>query len=181
MVKANGTLYWFGEDGNFYVMEGGSPKVISDAYKKGIDKSVKIPGVIGLNRKGLLKDIYGFDFEKENVIRWIAPTLGRCFTYDYYKNIFSEDNSWDHGQFERLNVSSYMELDNEQYVGDYKPTGIVHRWSHDYQTDNGKHIRVFRKFALVSPEGSTLKYNRVRFRIKRGVQLYTDDNLAPLS
>lgn len=181
MIEANGTIYWYSSDGNFYVLSGGVPKLLSDAFRAGIDRSVSIPGLIGLNRRGLLSDMYALDFVKENQLKFLAPTLGRCFVYDYYRNSFTEDNSWDHGQWEALGIRSYMEMDNEQYVGDRLPTGIVHRWSKDYMTDNGKNIKVFRKFSIRSPNGNRVRFNRVRFRVKTGVELYGVDDLAPLS
>jgi hypothetical protein len=116
-------------------------------------------------------EIYGFDYEKEHCIRWFAPTDGKCFRVDYAKgNLFSEDNYWDHGQWERLPVNSYMELNNKQYFGSYNNDGLIHEWSEQYKTDAGKPIRCARNFALrLSGNGNQAKVNRARFELKRGV------------
>lgn len=156
-LVANNQLYWFGHDGDFYVLKGFSPQVISKSYRSELNKLVDP------------SSIYGFDCRKEQVIRWLAPTDGKCFVYDYVKEVFSEDNTWAHGQFERLPWRSYMELGNEQYFGDYDPTGLVHHWSKDYLDDNGSPIRVFRQFAVILSEIKKARVNRLLFRGKRGV------------
>ena len=157
VVQANDTFYWYGDDGDFYVRDGGQPRVISTAYRKELDALVDP------------SSMYGFDCRKESVIRWMAPTDGRCFVYDYVQGNFSEDNAWANGQFERLPINAYMELNKEQYFGDYEPTGKVYHWSHDHKNDNGSPIRVYRRFALIPFEsGHRGRYNRLRFRFKRG-------------
>ncbi len=168
VVNANDTFYWYGDDGDFYVLNGGQPMVISQSYRAELDKLVDP------------SSIYGFDFRKEGVIRWFAPTDGKCFVYDYIrKNVFSEDNTWNHGQWERLPINSYMELNGKQYFGDYEPTGKVFEWSEDYSDDNGTPIRVYRKFAIIpSDKGNNARFNRLRFRFKRGVA--TSNVTAPL-
>jgi hypothetical protein len=156
VVKANDTIYWFGNDGDFYVLNGGRPEVISKTYRSVIDDLTKTD------------NIYGFDFRKENMVRWYAPTNGKCFVYDYAKNIFSEDNRWD-GKWGRMPINSYMELNGEQYFGDYEPTGKVYHWSDDYKDDDGQNIRVNRKFAInPSEKGNRVKFSRLGFRVKRG-------------
>ncbi len=159
VVKANGTVYWFDKDGDFKVLNGNQGQVISKFYRWYLDRYLK-------NRPG----IYGFDCRKENCIRWFAPTDGLCFKYDYLKNFFSEDNTWDHGQFERLNWNSYMELNGEQYFGDYDPTGKVYHWAKDYLDDNGKDIRVYRHYKVkLTDNGNKARVNLIRFAFKRGV------------
>ncbi len=163
LVQANDSFYWYGNDGDFYVMDGIQPRVISLSMRAELDK---------LQNQ---QEIYGFDFRKESLIRWFAPTDGKCFVYDYVKNMWSEDNTWEHGQFERLPINSYMELNNEQYFGDYDPTGKIYHWSPDYLNDNGKEIRVYRRFALIpSQSGHRVRLNRVGWRLKRGVATNTD-------
>jgi hypothetical protein len=157
LVQANNFLYWFGDDGDFYVLNGFQPQVISKSYRAEIDKIVS-PSTI-----------YGFDCRKEGLIRWFAPIDGKCFVYDYVHEVFSEDNTWAHGQFERLLWNSYMELNNEQYFGGYDPTGLIHLWSEDYKDDNGNPIRVFRQFAVPLSEIRKAKVNRLLFRGQRGV------------
>ena len=103
VVQANDTFYWYGDDGDFYVRDGGQPRVISTAYRKELD-ALADPS-----------SMYGFDCRKESVIRWMAPTDGRCFVYDYVQGNFSEDNTWANGQFERLPINAYMELNKKQY------------------------------------------------------------------
>jgi hypothetical protein len=158
VVEANNTYYWFGNDGDFYTLGEFSPEVISRSYRAELDK-LKRPD-----------SIYGFDFRKENLIRWYAPHDGRCFVYDYANKLFWEDNVWNHGQWERMPINSYMELGGEQYIGDYNPTGKIYHWSKDYKDDNGNPIRVYRKFSLLlSNNGHNSRVNHLRFRVKRGV------------
>ena len=159
VVKANNTVYWFDKDGDFKFLNGNQGQVISKFYRWYLDKYLKHPS-----------DVYGFDCRKENCIRWFSPVDGLCLKYDYLKNFFSEDNTWEHGQFERLNWNSYMELNNEQYFGDYDPTGKVYHWSKDYLDDNGKEIRVYRRYKIkLTDNGNRARVNLLRFAIKRGV------------
>lgn len=165
LVQANDSFYWFGNDGDFYVLDGIQPRVISISLRSELDKLVDT------------SSIYGFDFRKESLIRWFAPTDGRCFVYDYVNNRWSEDNTWGLGQFNRLPIHSYMELNNKAYFGDYDPTGKIFEWSPDYKDDNGQEIRVYRKFALIpSPNGHRVRVNRIGWRLKRGVATSTETN-----
>jgi len=159
VVQANDTFYWFGNDGDFYVLNNGIPQVISKSYRKELDKLVGSA------------EIYGFDFRKEGVIRWFAPVDGKTFVYDYVKGNFSEDNYWGDNQAGRMPVNAYMELGNKQYIGDYEPTGKIYDWSHDHKDDNGIPINVYRKFAVkLSERGNQCVVKKARFRFKRGVE-----------
>jgi hypothetical protein len=159
-VQANNTFYWFGNDGDFYFLNGVQPEVISKPYRSYFDGKLKNSS-----------EIYGFDFRKENSIRWFAPTDGICVKFDYLKNQMSEDNTWEHGQFERMPMNSYMELNNEQYFGDFDSTGKVHHWSKDYLDDGTKALRVYRKLKIkLSESGKKAVCNRLRMTAKRGVQ-----------
>ena len=158
IVKANDTLYWFGDDGDFYVLDGISPKVISKSYRAELDK------LVGKS------SIYGYDFREEGLVRWFAPIDGKCFVFDYTKNLFSEDNTWASGEFGRMPFNSQMVLDGETYVGDYNNTGLIYHWDKDYVTDNGSEIRVLRQFLVpLSSDGTMSRVNRLRVRVKRGV------------
>ena len=158
VVKANDTLYWFGDDGDFYVLDGISPKVISKSYRSELDKLVS------------RSTIYGYDFREEGIIRWFAPIDGKCFVFDYTKNVFSEDNTWATGEFGRMPFNSQMVLDGETYVGDYNNTGLIYHWDKDYVSDNGGEIRVLRQFLVpLSSDGTLSRVNRMRIRVKRGV------------
>jgi hypothetical protein len=158
VVQANNTLYWFGDDGDFYRLDGFSPIVISQAIREEINK---LPQT---------SDIFGFDCRKEHCIRWTAPTSGKTFRYDYLFDMWSEDNHWEHGQFERLPMNSYMELGNDQFFGDYNCTGTVFDWNDDNKDDSGRPIRVFRNFKYkFSENGNNARIKRARIRMKRGV------------
>lgn len=157
-VKANDSMYWLGDDGDFYVLDGISPKVISKSYRAELDK------LVGKS------SIYGYDFREEGLIRWFAPIDGKCFVFDYTKNLFSEDNTWASGEFQRMPFNSQMILDGETYVGDYNNTGLIYHWDKDYVTDNGGEIRVLRQFLVpLSSDGTLSRVNRLRIRVKRGV------------
>lgn len=159
VIEANNTFYWFGNDGDFYILNGNTPQVISKPYRSYFDDKLKNSS-----------DLYGYDFRKENCIRWFSPVDGICIKYDYLKGLMSEDNAWYRGHFARMPINSYMELNNEQYFGDYDPTGKVYHWSKDYKDDNGEPIRVFRKFKVkLSEKGHNTSVNRLRLSFKRGV------------
>lgn len=163
VVNANDTLYWFGDDGDFYVLDGISPKVISKSYRAELDKIVN------------KSSIYGYDYREEGIIRWFVPIEGKCFVFDYTKNLFSEDNTWATGEFQRMPFNSHMVIDGETYVGDYNNTGLIYHWDKDYVTDNGAEIRVLRQFLVpLSPDGTLSRVNRLRIRVKRGVATATE-------
>jgi hypothetical protein len=167
VVVSDNVIYWFGSDRNIYSLVDGD---ISRAYKSDLD-ALSEP-----------EKIYGFDFRIENIIRWFAQTTGKCFVYNKAAKTFSEDATWDHGQFERMPINSYMEIDGRAYFGDYNPTGKIFEWSTEYESDNGKHIRVFRRFAVrPSDSGHRSRFQRTRFRLKRGVQRYVVDQKSPVT
>ncbi len=167
VVHANDTFYWFGDDGDFHVLAGVSPKVISKSYRAELDSLGD-------------KFIYGYDFRTENKIRWFAPIDGRCFVYDYVKGVFSEDNTWANGQFNRLPFASQMILNSKTYVGSYNNDGLIYDWHKDYLDDNGSPIRVYRKFLVpLNGNGGNARVNRLRFRVKRGVA--TSSVVSPLA
>lgn len=156
-VFANNQWHWFGNDGEFYKMNGVNQQVISTHYRTEIDK---------VGNKG---EMYGFHFVKERLIRWFVPEAAKCFVYDYSTSTFSEDNAWLNGQWMRLPINSYMEKDGEQYFGDYSATGKIFHWSKDNKDDNGEPIRVYRKFSfLITGDGGDGRANRLRLRVERG-------------
>ena len=155
-VFANNKWYWYGDDGEFYSMSGISPAFISLRYRAEIDKAEA------------KEEMYGFHFAKEKLIRWFAPTANKCFVFDYMTETFSEDNIWSEGDWLRLPIKSYMEMNGEQYIGDYNATGKIYHWSKDYKDDNGQPIRVFRKFAFPMADGHEARANLLRLRVERG-------------
>ena len=115
-------------------------------------------------------DCVGYKFEKEHLIKWVFGRSGYTVVYDYKHKRWSEDNHWEHGQFERLPVASYMETGNKQYIGSYNNDGLIHEWSKNSKDDNGSPIRVFRKFKVRLTEGTnSARVNNLGFRLKRGV------------
>jgi hypothetical protein len=157
VVKTNNTLYWYGNDGDFYVLAGGISQSISDPIRASLDE---------LHHPEL---IYGIDFTKEKVIRWFAPYEGKCFTYFYKKNRWTEDNRWQSGIWTRLPINSYMELKGEQYVGDYRLTGKIFNWSKEHKDDDGTPIRGYRKFRVrPSVNWHKARFNNLRLRVKKG-------------
>ena len=158
LVKESDTFYWLGDDLRFYVMVGGRPEVISSPYENYIQS---------FNNHS---DIVGYNFAKEHLIKWQCGKEGKTLVYDYKHKVWSEDNCWEHGQFERIPMASYMEINNKQYVGSYNLDGLIHEWSKDYGDDNGQPIRVYRKLAVKPSEnGKNVRFNRLGFRFKRGV------------
>jgi len=158
VVKQGTTFYWLGEDYRFYRLKGGKAELISSPFESYIQ---------GLNDA---KDVYGFLNEKEHIIQWIVPEDGKVLVYDYRHNDWSEDNIWKHGQFERIPMASYMELDNIQYFGSYNCDGLIYKVSEDAEDDAGEPIRVFRSFSIrPSLKGRRARFNRIGFHFKRGV------------
>lgn len=156
VVQARNTFFFYANQ-DFWMLDGFTPRTISAKYKKEIGKL------------GTVHDAYGFNFSKEHVIRWFFPSESRTFSYDYVNDVFSEDNAWRHGDWERMRISSYMELDGKSYVGDFEPTGRISEWTEDEQTDNGEPIRMVRRFRVpIGKDGHKGRVNRMRFRLKRG-------------
>jgi hypothetical protein len=157
VVKANNTVYWYGNDGDFYTLSNNSAVIISKPIRKELDTLHKPDA------------IYGIEYRKDNIIRWFAPFDGKCFVYDYNKNLWWEDNGWQSGDWGRLPIYSYLELGGNQYVGDYNPTGKVYEWSSDHKDDDGQPIRKYQKFRFKpSATGNRARFNRMRLRVKRG-------------
>jgi hypothetical protein len=157
IVQANDTLYWFGDDGQFYRLEGLQPRIISTPYWRELDP---------LKSK---EKIHGFDFYPEAVIRWISIENNRVFNYDYKHEVWSEDNLWQEGEWKVLPMNSHMVWEGEQYIGDYKRTGKIFHWDKEHLTDNGDEIRVYRLFQFqLSPNGTFTRVNQLRLRVQRG-------------
>lgn len=159
VVEANQTLYFMDSDKKFRVINGNRAELISGPYESYIFDKIKNPD-----------DVYGFNFEKEHVIRWFSPIDGICFKYDYESQFWSEDNHWEHGMNERLPMNSYMELNGSQYFGDYNPTGLVYSWSDEFKDDNGRDIRILRDFRIkLTESGNMASVNKLKFDFEQGV------------
>jgi len=156
VVQGDDAFYFFA-DGDFWGLNGFKPQRISAAYKREL---------------GLLTStefMYGFHFAKEHLIRWFEPVSARCFVYDYVNQVFSEDSTWNNGDYDRLPIYSYAEFQGVPYVGDYNPTGIISRWHDDIYSDNGTPIHIVRKFRVpLSAKGHSAKVNKLRLRFERG-------------
>lgn len=166
VVEANQILYFMDTDKKFRVINGNRADIISGPYESYLLDKIQNPG-----------GVYGFNFEKEHSIRWFSPVDGICLKYDYQNQFWAEDNHYEHGQYERLPINSYMELDGKQYIGDYNPTGLVYEWSSDNKDDNGTPIRSLREFKVkLSERGHLSSVNRLRLMLKRGINTLTETN-----
>lgn len=166
LIKEFDAFYFLGDDLRFYSLAGNQLTPISSPFENYIQSLVDP------------SSIYGFNFLKEHLIKWVAPTDGKVMVFDYKNKIWSEDNHWEHGQWERIPMNSYMEINNKQYFGSFNLDGLIHEWSKDYQDDNGTPIRVYRKLAVKPSEsGRNAKFTRLGFRLKRGVA--TSGETAP--
>ncbi len=164
VVEANGGLFWFGDDGDFYLLNGTTPQPISGAIRRRLDDMTQT------------MDCYGLDFPTEDCIRWFFPTHGRCFRFDYDKNHFSEDNAWI-GDWDRMPIASAMYHKGQMLVGDYHPTGKVYEWGQEHTSDAGTPIRMYRRATVKLDEsGRAARVNRVLLRLVRG-----EDADSPLS
>jgi hypothetical protein len=158
VVKALGTFFWYGDDNRFYVLEGSAAREIPRGHVREAQK---------LSRPS---EVYGIHFPTESVIRWFAPSDGKCFVYDYKNDSFSEDSAWKHGQNERLPIKSFMRFKNKDYYGDWEETGKIKEWSYEHQDDDGEPIRVERLLRVrPSTRGHRVRYDGVRFRFNRGI------------
>lgn len=167
VVKANDDrVYWFGNEGDFYVYEGGSPHILSKRMRSRLDDMNNV------------SDMRAFDIRKENVVMWINPADGLTLLYDYSTNQWFEDNAWGIG-WQSLPFRSYMELNRKQYFGSRKYDGLVHEWSEDYKDDDGQAIRIFRSFKVKLSRGD----NRVRMDsllLRREGSMATSSVIAPV-
>ena len=164
-MLAQDRFYFYGDDGQFYALAGTQLQAIparDPRQLRKITEGIKHP-----------QDMYGMHFPNEGVIRWVAPVEGFAFVYDYRNDVMSEDYSWENGARKRLRIHSSMVRGAETFVGD-EETGRVYRWSEDQlvdQIDDSKSnpIHVARKFSFqVSPDRTTARVNRLRFRVRRG-------------
>ena len=72
-----------------------------------------------------------------------------------------------------MNIASYMEMDNRQYIGDWLPTGKVYEWSFDYFTDNGDMIRNQRNMLIRFFASNAIgRINELTLRTKRGEAVF---------
>lgn len=156
VVQGPDGFYFFCES-HFWKLTGAQAQILSFPYQR------ELAGLVDVD------SMYGFHCQKEHLIRWFEPVSGRCFVYDYVNDNFTEDNGVSGGEFTRLPVYSYMEVDGVAYVGDYNPTGNVYRWGDDLYTDNGTAIKLSRRFRVpLSQNGHKAKLTRLRLRMQRG-------------
>lgn len=156
-VKANDTVYWLGNDRNFYVLEGSTARPISPVLRR-LMKSLQHPELV-----------YGLHFEREQQIRWFAPADGLAFTFDYVHGGWSIDCRWQADEPALWPVNSYGELGGQGYAGDTDPTGRVFHLGPEHADDNGEVIRMSRRFQVApSPSGLQVRVNQLRLRLKRG-------------
>lgn len=160
MVNIGDTFYWLGHDKRYYRYNDAQAELVSQPLEKYIQ---------GLNDKPT-----GFHNEKEHLIHWVYPSDGVVLTFDYINGLWSIDSEWNHGQWERIPMASYMEVDGVQYFGSFNNDGKVYKISENYKDDNGTAMRVFKHFSVrPSPRGNNNKFNKVGFRCKRGVGTVT--------
>ncbi len=158
LVKETDTFYWLGDDLRFYRLDGVRATPISSPYE----------GFI----QGLLNpsEAIGFNFKKEHLLKWLFPTDGVILVFDYKNNIWSEDARWVGSGWQRIPMNSYMEINNKQFIGSFNLDGLIYEWGKDNLDDAGQPIRVFREFSVKpSDKGHKNRFNRLRFRLKRGV------------
>ena len=167
LVEEADTAYWLGDDLRFYRLEQGKHRLVSPPFEDEIQNLVDP------------ESVYGFNFKKEHLIKWVAPTDGKVFVFDYKNEIWSQDSYWANGQHKRFPMASYMELGNKQYFGSFGYEGLVHEISTDYLDDGGNPINVHRRFSVKFFEsGHRGRCNRIGFRFKRGVA--TSSETAPV-
>jgi hypothetical protein len=153
LVKADRRIWWFGEDGYFYMMKDFAIANISDFMKAEIDLSVDP------------SKWEGYDIRKESLVMWVNRASGQTLLFDYRREKWLDDNWWNVGAWQSLPFTSYMEQDNRQYFGSAKYDGLIHDWSKDYKTDNGDPIRTVREFTVpLSKQGFRAKVKRLVFR-----------------
>lgn len=163
LVQETSTAYWLGDDLRFKRFNQGSQEVISSPYES------YIQGLVDPS------SIHGHLFKKEHLIKWVVPVDGRVLVLDYKNQTWSEDNHWEHGQWEAMPIDSYMEMDNKQYFGSACHDGLIYEVSPDILDDNGNSIRVFRRFAIpLTDNGNSAKCQRLGFRFKSNVDTATE-------
>lgn len=157
VVQAADTFFWLGDDLDFYTLNGNQAQVISGDNRARV-ASLTHP-----------EEVYGFDFRNEHLIRWFAPADGRCFVWDYQRNLFSEDYAWRDDSPQLLPIGAYMERGGKSYVGSSEVGGYLSEWSQAIGDDDGGPIRLERRFRVaLSADGTTSRVNRLRLRVQRG-------------
>jgi hypothetical protein len=152
--------FYFYADGDFWVLDGFTPRRISGAYKRRIGQVASV------------SSMFAYHFPKEHVIRWFEPISGTTFVFDYVNNNWSEDNTWNTGagEWARLPIQAFMESDDKAYIGDYEASGKIFEWSDATFQDDGVNIRLERELRiLLDPKNShKARLNRLLLRMKRG-------------
>jgi len=160
IVRTDSTFYFLGDDGDLYNLTPGQGAKPISLELTGELRSLTKP-----------EEVYGIDFRRERVIRWFAPTDGKCFVWDYVNEVFSEDNGYQGGSWTAFPIESHMEKDGKVYVGVRGAGSRYCQFSDTYSTDNGTSIRVLRRFTVpLSDGGNGGRVTRLRMRMKRGVQ-----------
>jgi hypothetical protein len=161
VVKARNDLYWFGDDGEFYVHGQAGTRVIPGSMRRRFDD---------FNN---LDDLIGMHIIKENLVQWVNAVDGITISYDYSRNQWLEDNRWDKA-WQALPFGSYMELNRKQYYGSGTLDGLIYDWDESYKDDNGQPIRVYKRVKhMLSPAGRYASVSKIRLRRQGGVATST--------
>jgi hypothetical protein len=164
IVRADSLVFFLGDDGDFYLLAGSQPKNIS------ITMTAEL---VELRDK---EKCWGFEFRRERVVRFFYPTDGRCFTYDYTAEAWSEDGFYRDGEWKFFPVYAHLDNDGKSFVAG--SNGWIYEMHEDFQTDDDEPIWTQRKFRvdLSGGRGEPARVKHIRFRMKNGLQkeLMTD-------
>lgn len=158
IVLVDGIIpYWLGDDGIFYRLEGVTPKAIGELEQDFI-LSLRSP-----------ESLRGEWFPLERVVRWFSDPDGICIGYNYGKQHFFRDWTWDGRRRQQLPIQSTITSGNLVLVG--LDAGQIGEWSDEHTTDAGRRIRTIRRFTLpMTGDGKQARANALLFRHDRGTR-----------
>lgn len=164
IAKADNTIFWLGQDGIFYRLDGISPVRISTH-----DIEAKVNGWSGLD--GARAFVYG----QSGHVFYVLSTTDGTVVYDAATQAWHERKSYNRA-FWRANC--YLFLGGRHYVGD-RQNGNVYELDEDTYSDNGDAIEREIIFPTVSNEKKRFVVSKLVLETEPGVGLTSGQGSDP--
>ncbi len=167
LIKADNTLFWLDQNGDFVRMEGRTPVIISEDVAKDIKSFTKTDCFASHFKLG----------EGRHMIGWTFPTDERTFVYDYKNKEWSEWDTQINGLPDRLNINAhcYVPEWGTHLVGD-PAIGKVYTLSPTTKVDGSYPLRRIRRMTIDWGTNARKRSNYYMFSVKRGVATSTVTN-----
>jgi len=147
--------YWLGHDGIFYRTKGLEAEPIGPLEQN---------FVWGLKNPRACE---GRVFLREKVVRWTFPEDGVTLGFNYAKDHFFRDYSWNGSREIPLGINAVCHHNGTTFVG--LSDGRIGTWSDEHQSDAGMPIRTVRRFSIpLTGDGRRARANSLMFRHQRG-------------